>query len=349
MRKLLCLLGYFICTIIPSIKSQNNVVISEIMYDTPLNEFIATSYNYSNGEFIELYNIGDSDVNMTGWTLNGGGVTEIYDFPSNTILPSKSHLIVAFKHQYGDFLFHDLYEGITQEYPNKQILYQRKIILSNSGESVVLKDNNGITKDSIYYDGTSNKKKPDRLEALNQDNIEGLSCVSLQRVFVQFNMEGQAYTYNSEWVTDIVTPFEHHYSFIDPIDDSSFGSSILYYYDESGNIISRQTIFLRQNLRKKESQEDYFVNDEIKLYNDQLLNINLYPNPTHGIVYIEIPNYENFNNVNIYIYDLTGKLILNRNVENSITEIDFSKYPNGTYILKLNKNGIMSEWKIIKN
>lgn len=56
------------------------IVISEVMYDSPLNEQIAQGIPYSNGEYIELYNLENTAVDLTGWKLTGGGKTEILEF-----------------------------------------------------------------------------------------------------------------------------------------------------------------------------------------------------------------------------------------------------------------------------
>lgn len=51
-----------ICAILYSTAVYSQVVINQIMYDTPYNEQIAIGEAYSNGEFVELYNVGDTAV-----------------------------------------------------------------------------------------------------------------------------------------------------------------------------------------------------------------------------------------------------------------------------------------------
>jgi hypothetical protein len=57
---------------------------------------------------------------------------------------------------------------------------------------------NGITQDSLYYNGTSGSQP--RLEAKNQDNTAGVECVSLQRSNVTV-VNGVASFSRSDWVT----------------------------------------------------------------------------------------------------------------------------------------------------
>lgn len=178
------------------------VVLNQIMYDTPLNERI-TLPPYSNGEFIELYNYSTDDVQLYGWQIKGGGKTEIFTFDS-IILPTRQHLILAYRHyNTPNFTLDSIYNGTNLLTANAQIVYQRKIILSNEGESVTIWDNRHNKIDSIYYDGTSNKRKEDRLSADNIDSIPYNTCVSLQRNKIT-TVNKAAITKNADWITDYV-------------------------------------------------------------------------------------------------------------------------------------------------
>ncbi len=175
-----------------------SAVISQIMYDTPLNEQIIIP-PYSNGEFIELFNISGSSLSLSGWSLYGDGKTEKYIFPAGTTLDAGKHLIIAYRHKRTpDFTLSDLYGSAVS---GKAVLYQNTLVLSNSGESILLRDADGTVVDSIYYDGTSHKLKPDRLSATNQDSIAGSLCRSLLRTKVAYDSYGYAVTDNSHWQT----------------------------------------------------------------------------------------------------------------------------------------------------
>ena len=63
----------FILLLLPVMpQAQDKVYISEIMYDSPLNEQIATGVAYSNGEYVGLFNGGLAGVDLSGWVLQGG-------------------------------------------------------------------------------------------------------------------------------------------------------------------------------------------------------------------------------------------------------------------------------------
>lgn len=184
--------------------TQEYVIISEIMYDSPLNEKIATGSAYSNGEYIKLLNMGYEPVRLTGWSLEGGGVTELFTFPQYTVIKPQEEIIVAYQYNNSGFTLNQLYADFDESRVG-QVLYQRKIVLSNSGEPLKLVNPAGVTKDSIYIDGTSNGAMPVRLTAENPDNIEGSLCVSLQRVEAVFDDNGNAVTDKLHWKADTVT------------------------------------------------------------------------------------------------------------------------------------------------
>lgn len=196
------LLSSLWCMVALPLWASPSAVISQIMYDTPLNEKVTTP-PYSNGEFIELYNMGSSSLSLSGWSLRGDGKTEKYIFPAGTTLDAGKHLIIAYRHKRTpDFTLSDLYGSAVN---GKAVLYQNTLVLSNSGESITLRDADGTVVDSIYYDGTSHKLKPDRLSATNQDSIAGSLCRSLQRTKVAYDPYGYAVTDNSHWQTRFVS------------------------------------------------------------------------------------------------------------------------------------------------
>ena len=65
-------------------KCPVNVIINEVHYDPDVRIELA--------EFIELFNAGDYDVDLSGWYFKDG-IT--YQFPADTILPAGGYIIVA--------------------------------------------------------------------------------------------------------------------------------------------------------------------------------------------------------------------------------------------------------------
>lgn len=325
-----------------SLQAKDFIIINKIMYDTPLNEQIAIGQPYSNGEYVELYNVGVDTINLTNWTLRGGGSTEIYSFPSNTFMAPKSFLIVAYQYFNSNFTLDQLYSGLFPS-QNKQILYQRKIILSNSGESVYLRDNNGFTKDSIYYDGTSNKTKLNRLSADNTNDIDGNVCVCLQRKTAVFTNSGSAIPDNLEWITAIVNPFQLNIDFIYPILP---GLGVNYLYDLAGNRISRKIIELN-NISQVKSN---YPNSKPSSVTERVgnMNITVYPNPTYGDLSVKISGADLPENTTITVYSAVGNILLHFIMPEDIANFDMSKYPSGWYLLRVVAGDNHAEFKIIK-
>ena len=331
----------FIFLSVCTLQAKDFVIINKIMYDTPLNEQIATSQPYSNGEFVELYNAGVDAVNLSGWTMRGGGTTEIYSFPTNTIMNPKSFLIVAYQYNNTSFTLAQLYTGLVAN-ANNQIVYQRKIILSNSGEKLYIRDNNGTTKDSIYYDGTSSKTKPNRLSADNADDISGNSCVCLQRKTAVFDNDGSAITNNLDWCTAIVNPFQLYSSFIPP---ALPGIGVHYTYDSDGYLYKRKIFEVGAPQGVKHQ-----TTDNIKPIEDQLeeQKIIIYPNPTNGIFSIEISQLNDLDNNYYQLYSTTGTILRQSNIQNEIIDFNITSYPSGTYLLNIYLGKNVSLWKVIK-
>lgn len=61
-------------------------------------------------------------------------------------------------------------------------------------------------------------------------------------------------------------------------------------------------------------------------------DIQIYPNPVKDYCYVEIGL--DFDQADIYVYDMTGKVIQQLNTKNKVTKIDTSKLPQGVYIIK---------------
>lgn len=114
--------------------------------------------------------------------------------------------------------------------------------------------------------------------------------------------------------------------------------TITYSYDACGNRINREIILSRS------------INTSEKTFEEKLSEntIIIYPNPTEGLLKIEIKGWEQSENQSISVYNSNGGLINNTIITSSITEIDLSECANGIYILTITYNNDISNWKIIK-
>ncbi|HEY7769608.1 lamin tail domain-containing protein, partial [Longimicrobium sp.] len=122
-----------------------------------LNEILANEAG-SNvaGEFVELVNVGGTSISIAGWTISDAtGVR--HTFAAGTTLAAGKAIVV-----YGAT------SGIPAGSTNAVGASTAQLNLSNSGDSVILKDGSGVTKASYTYpsslsgtDGVSMNRNPD--------------------------------------------------------------------------------------------------------------------------------------------------------------------------------------------
>jgi len=72
--------------------------------------------------------------------------------------------------------------------------------------------------------------------------------------------------------------------------------------------------------------------------------IEIYPNPTNGILTITIDNPQG---TKLEIYNLQGKMMYKKDMESIHETIDLSAYPKGMYLVKVNENGNVKVGKVV--
>ena len=174
------------------------VYLSEIMYDSPLNERV-TVRPYSNGEYVRLYNAGSEAADLQGWKLLGEGKTETFVLPDVT-LPARSSLVIAYRSSSSpEFELSDVFPAMADT-AHTPIVYQDKVVLANTKETIRLLDAQGMLRDSVYYGNvTSIQPIADRLVAENEDSIPGSECLSVQRRRVELGEAGRAVANHLDW------------------------------------------------------------------------------------------------------------------------------------------------------
>ena len=76
--------------------------------------------------------------------------------------------------------------------------------------------------------------------------------------------------------------------------------------------------------------------------------INIFPNPTKGVLKINIEGSIQNQNLMIEVYNIQGALILEQKANANFNVVDLSKHPKGTYLLVFSLGETSSKWKIIK-
>ena len=181
------------------------IVITEIMYDTPLNED-TTKRRHSHGEFIELYNESYNIVDLSGWSLETATPHQVFTIPVGITIQPKSTLIIAYgdensiSYSVGDMTteewtsgltdFHWLYELTDPNLP--KVVLQTSFILPNQHTTLLLKNTSGITQDSVIYEdpypGSLDNARNNNTGLIDADAYKGClnSMYSLQRTNVSF-------------------------------------------------------------------------------------------------------------------------------------------------------------------
>jgi len=113
-----------------------NVIINELNYN-PAGEYDTT-------EFVELWNISNKTVDLSGWFFSAG---INYIFENGTIIPANNYLIIA--RYTNEFI--NAYSNVT----NIHGPFANRSKLNNKGEKVTLCDSNGILVCSFVYDDKS--------------------------------------------------------------------------------------------------------------------------------------------------------------------------------------------------
>jgi Secretion system C-terminal sorting domain len=79
------------------------------------------------------------------------------------------------------------------------------------------------------------------------------------------------------------------------------------------------------------------------------LSMAVYPNPTSSFVNLQVDNF-NFENLQFYLSDVTGKQLQSRKITEGETQIQMENLPQAVYFLNvLENNKTIKTFKIIKN
>ena len=158
-------LTFFFSSLLLLSTAFSQVVINEIMY----NPYYETSPGDPNtydtnddGEWFELFNAGQSAVDMSNWTVSDGVE---FTFPSGTSLEAGKYLVVARSA-----------ERFKADNGSDPDLIWTSGALSNSGENLEVKDANGNVVDAVDYDdegdwGAKSSGSPPTAAAASADGL----------------------------------------------------------------------------------------------------------------------------------------------------------------------------------
>ena len=117
---------------------NEDIVINEIMYHhQPILATATTPFADSSEEWIELYNRGDSTVDLTGWELRDG---ISFSFEAGTTIAPGEYLVVAAEPAV-----------LAAEFPGIDIVGPFSGVLSNTSDRIELRDNFSNPADVLTY------------------------------------------------------------------------------------------------------------------------------------------------------------------------------------------------------
>jgi len=90
------------------------------------------------------------------------------------------------------------------------------------------------------------------------------------------------------------------------------------------------------------------VNEFVGINDLSEFGINIYPNPTTGIVNINLTGFQNLSGLNLQVTDISGRIIENSIINTEHSIINLENQPNGVYFIKFQNDEVVKNVKIIK-
>jgi hypothetical protein len=132
--------------------------------------------------------------------------------------------------------------------------------------------------------------------------------------------------------------------------------SVNYTYDNGGNMITR-TLFLSVSSTQKSAEiaapdtsKAIAIDPPMKPIEDiyAIGKVLVYPNPTKGLLKIEVENYKADAVVEMQLFTISGQMISSKRYSPGETIFDLQSKPAGTYLLNISVGNETHKWTIIK-
>lgn len=97
---------------------------------------------------------------------------------------------------------------------------------------------------------------------------------------------------------------------------------------------------MNPNLRSEEEPTIETVNSN--------LQIAVIPNPTNGVAKVQLEGYSGTSSIRVVVRDVSGRTVLEKQLNNSTGDLDLSNHPNGLYIVRVDVEGKTHLQKLVK-
>jgi hypothetical protein len=140
------------------------------------------------------------------------------------------------------------------------------------------------------------------------------------------------------------------------LSSSMYAQTIQFTYDAAGNRISRTVVVPVPPIKMPEKpialNPQVFPPDEdavIPAVNQQAaVEIEVFPNPTHGLLNIKVLNLDGNQDAVIVMTDLRGRLLQELEILKDTCILDLTSYPAGIYILSVIARDQKSQCQVVK-
>lgn len=117
-------------------------------------------------------------------------------------------------------------------------------------------------------------------------------------------------------------------------------------YDVAGNRISMYKVVTLSQVKKNGTVDSLKLKPQIETINER--EVSIYPNPTKGVLRVEIKGKLPEKPIKYILADLSGKIIASIQSEDMEHNFDMTNYVPAIYLLRIIIDEKSSVWKIIK-
>jgi hypothetical protein len=114
------------------------------------------------------------------------------------------------------------------------------------------------------------------------------------------------------------------------------------------SLLATYNTHYEQNAERRTQNEVGMSGDTFFVEKIAQVEMKIYPNPATEKVTLEISNMDDLQTGILQLLSLSGQLLQTQTISTSSAEVSLSGFAQGTYILKVQINGITEDWKIIK-